>query len=327
MKLALAVFLVIAMCLGASAQFAYPSGSIVLQENWLGGSITLCWEGTAVTGFFSDFGSVTGTRSSNGREVTGTVRTAGAHDNSGSFTMVYSPNSGSFIGSLTLDSLPGGFEWVWSVIGQPRVFPVSQRACWSGQSLLSNQTFAAVYEDRNADDEIVSSQFICYERDGNTVNNENVFGSFTYQGHDYYIECDTPGGDPLAFCDVWRVDYQNGNQVRAKTLYNGIGIFSNEGAYVRGYVWNAGQEDVDEDGEPTGTYNTRNSLTVDDDHYYLILKRASRQPNGYQGKKCNSNNNLEDGKSGNGPLADYTFTTPFNREEDFDTFAFPFQSA
>lgn len=315
MKLAIAV-LVLTLCLGASAitgipPLTYSEGSVVLEEDFLGGSLTLCWSAGQVTGFFSDYGLIEGTLT-DGITITGNVYTAGEDNNDGTFTMnLVVPAAGSeraFVGTIT-GLQTNDITWTWSS-SNPRISSVDADACWSAAFTDPTVGVAGQYENRqdNSDGsyDVISYQYICTEKDDDT----KIYGSWYEPGHKYYIEADLVHSFVQA--DVWRYDILNGNQVKNGAFYAGSGLFFNNGATLSGYVW-----------------DNANVTSADDSHHWIELTRYLKSDGqtypSASSSNCNKLNGLKDDKvSTTGPVADYDFSTPDHKEEDFSTFNHPY---
>lgn len=312
MKLAIAV-LVLSLCLSASAisipPLAYSEGSIVLEEDFLGGSLSLCWRDQAVTGFFSDFGLIQGTKTDS-FTITGTVFTAGEDNNDGTFTMnlVVVNNERYFVGAIS-GLQDTDIAWTWTS-SNPRITAVDDAACWTSAFATPSADITGTYENRQyeADGsyEVVSYQYICTDDDDDT----KIFGSWFEPGHKYYIEADLVNSFVQA--DVYRYDNLNGNQVKNGALYHGSGIFVNNGDSLTGFVWDDANVNV---------------TSVEDNHHWIELTRYLKNDETYPSASsgnCNKNSGLPDGKVGSNPLADYDFSTPFHKEEDFETYNHPY---
>lgn len=315
MKLAIAV-LVLALCLGASAQsisgvppLAYTEGSIVLEEDFLGGSLSLCWRDQAVTGFFSDFGLLQGTKS-DAFTISGNVYTAGANGNTGTFSMnlVVNNNERYFTGAISgLQS--SDIAWTWTS-SNPRITSVDDAACWTSAFGTPSDDVSGTYQNRQYSDDgsytVISSQYICTDKNDAT----KIYGSWFEPGHKYYIEADLV--DSFVQADVWRYDILNGNQVKNGALYQGSGLFVNNNATLSGFVWNDANVNV---------------TSADDEHHWIELTRYLQKDNTYpsaSSSNCNKYQGLTNGKVGSSPLANYDFSTPFHKEEDFETYNHPY---
>jgi len=315
MKLAIAA-LVLALCIaGASAAItgipplSYSEGSIVVQESLLQGSLTLCWSAGAVTGFFSDFGFITGTLT-DAFTITGTVYTAGQSSNTGTFQMALTVSNSqerSFVGTITgLSSTTT--TWIWTN-SQARISAVDNDACWTAAAGSPPAAVTGTYQLRASDGvTVISSQYICAEKNSAT----SIYGSWYEPGHKYYIEADLV--DSFVQADVWRYDILNGNQVRNGALYAGSGIFINNGATLSGFV---------------GDNANVNVTSVDDTHHAITLTRYLKSDGqtypSASSSNCGKLDGFPKGKIGStGPVADYDFSTPDHKAEDFTTFNHPF---